>query len=93
VANSGRLALRYAAAEPRPDLILLDVMMPEMDGYQVIAQLREKPATKDIPVMFLTALGDADQVVHGLLLGAVDYITKPIQHAVVRARLKIQLQA
>lgn len=93
VANSGRGALRYAALEPVPDLILLDVMMPEMDGYTVLEQLRREPLTRDIPVVFLTALNDAGDEEHGLGLGAADYITKPIKPAVVLARVRTQLQA
>jgi putative two-component system response regulator len=87
VANSGRRALQVAASEPRPDLILLDVMMPEMDGYAVIAELRANPLTRDIPVIFVTAMdADADEE-HGLSLGAVDYIAKPIRPAIVLARV------
>ncbi len=87
VANSGRRALQVAASEPKPDLILLDVMMPEMDGYAVIAELRANPLTRDIPVIFVTAMdADADEE-HGLSLGAVDYITKPIRPAIVLARV------
>jgi putative two-component system response regulator len=92
-ANSGESALRAAAGQPRPDLILLDVMMPGMDGYKVLARLRENPATRDIPVMFLTALAGVDDEEHGLRLGAADYITKPIKPAVVLARVRTQLQA
>lgn len=92
-ANSGRTALRYASAEPRPDLILLDVMMPEMDGYQVLACLRADPATRSIPVVFLTALGEAGEEEKGLLLGAADYITKPIRPNLVLARVRTQLEA
>lgn len=93
VANSGRSALRYAALEPVPDLILLDVMMPEMNGYAVLEQLHREPLTRDIPVIFLTALNDARDEEFGLGLGAVDYITKPIKPAVVLARVRTQLQA
>lgn len=93
VASSGRTALRFAAQTPRPDLILMDVMMPEMDGYRVLAQLSQEPDTKDIPVIFLTALGDAEDEERGLQQGAVDYITKPIQPAVVLARVRTQLLA
>jgi putative two-component system response regulator len=92
-ANSGHAALRYAAQTPQPDLILLDVMMPEMDGYEVLARLRLDPVTRDIPVVFLTALGDARDEEHGLELGAADYITKPIKPAVVLARVHTQLEA
>ncbi len=92
-ANSGESALRVAASLPRPDLVLLDVMMPVVDGYAVLARLREDQATRDIPVIFLTALADANDEEHGLQLGAVDYITKPIKPAVVLARVRTQLQA
>ncbi|MGZ8217275.1 response regulator [Methylomagnum sp.] len=92
-ANSGRAALRYAAEEPRPDLILLDVMMPEMDGYEVLARLGQNPVTQHIPVVFLTALGDPRDEAHGLRLGAADYITKPIRPEVVLARVVTQLDA
>lgn len=92
-ASSGEAALRYATATPPPDLILLDVVMPGMDGYQVLAQLREQPATRGIPVIFLTALGDARDEERGLELGAADYITKPIRPPVVLARVRTQLEA
>ena len=92
-ANSGESALRVAASQPKPDLVLLDVMMPGMDGYAVLARLRENPETCDIPVMFLTALAEADDEERGLHLGAADYITKPIKPAVVLARVRSQLQA
>ena len=77
--NSGERALRAAAGKPRPDLILLDVMMPEMDGYEVLWQLRQDPTTADIPVIFVTALDTSVDEAHGLELGAVDYITKPLK--------------
>jgi putative two-component system response regulator len=93
VANSGHAALRGAAQEPRPSLILLDIMMPEIDGYEVLRQLRAAPATRDIPIIFLTALDDARDEERGLELGAADYITKPIKPAVVLARVRTQLQA
>jgi putative two-component system response regulator len=93
VANSGRAALRHAGQAPRPDLILLDVMMPEMDGYQVLEHLAADPPTRDVPVIFLTALGDAEDEELGLQKGAVDYIAKPIQPAVVLARVRTQLLA
>jgi len=92
-ANSGESALRAAASQPRPDLVLLDVMMPGMDGYAVLARLQENPATRNIPVVFLTALAEADDEERGLQLGAADYITKPIKPAVVLARVRTQLQA
>ncbi len=92
-ANSGGAALRMAEQEPRPGLILLDIMMPEMDGYEVLRQLRSNPATEEIPVIFLTALNDTHNEENGLNLGASDYITKPIKSAVVLARVRTQLEA
>ena len=91
VASSGRLALRYAAQAPHPDLILLDVMMPAMDGHEVLRLLRQDAATRNIPVIFLTALSDAHEEERGLEGGAADYITKPIRPAVVLARVRTQL--
>ncbi len=93
VAISGAAALKIAAALPQPDLILLDVMMPDMDGYEVLRQLLSRAATRGIPVMFLTALGEPQDEERGLALGAVDYLTKPIQPSVVRARVRTQLLA
>lgn len=90
-ANSGRRALQVAASAPRPDLILLDVMMPEMDGYTVLTRLRDDPATAAIPVIFVTALDRISDEERGLALGAVDYISKPIKPALVLARVKIHL--
>ena len=92
-ATSGRAALRYAAQTPQPALILLDVMMPEMDGYEVLTQLRNDPATRDIPVIFLTALDNARDEERGFQHGAADYITKPIKPDVVLARVRSQLLA
>lgn len=91
-ANSGAAALRVATTAPRPDLILLDVMMPDMDGYQVLEKLKENPATTDIPVIFVTALGAEQDEEHGFKLGAVDYITKPIKPVVLLARVHAQLE-
>ena len=92
VANSGMRALKVARSDPRPDLILLDVMMPEMDGYAVLAELRQDPYTRDIPVMFVTAMdGDQDEE-YGLSLGAVDYITKPVRPAILLARVRTHLE-
>ncbi len=92
-ASSGVIALRYAAQEPHPSLILLDVMMPEMDGYEVMRQLRQNPDTRDIPVIFLTALDHARDEERGFQHGAADYITKPIKPDVALARVRSQLQA
>jgi putative two-component system response regulator len=91
-ANSGERALRVARSEPRPDLILLDVMMPGMDGHAVLHALREDPATREIPVIFVTALDDAADEELGLSLGAVDYLTKPITPPVALARVRTHLE-
>lgn len=91
-ATSGRQALRIAAIAPRPDLILLDVMMPDMDGYQVFERLRADPATCDIPVIFVTAMDSTEAEMSGLEAGAADYITKPIVPPVVLARIQTQLE-
>lgn len=92
VANSGERALRVAASEPRPDLILLDVMMPGLDGHEVLRRLRAEPSTAAIPVIFITAMDSAENEEFGLSFGAVDYITKPINPAIVQARIKTQLE-
>ncbi len=92
-ANSGENALRVASSEPCPDLILLDVMMPGMNGYTVLERLRKNPVTVDIPVIFVTALTDVDDEERGLVLGAADYISKPIKPALVLARVRTQLEA
>ncbi len=93
VANSGRVALDHAARYPCPDLILLDVMMPEMDGYQVLKRLHADPITQNIPVIFLTALSDTRDEETGLALGAADYITKPFKPALVLARVRTHLES
>ena len=90
-ATSGRKALIIAASAPRPDLVLLDVMMPEMDGFQVLEGLRANPATRDIPVIFVTAMDSREAELRGLDVGAVDYITKPVVPPVVLARVRTQL--
>jgi putative two-component system response regulator len=82
-ATSGELGMAAIRSEPRPDLILLDVMMPKEDGYSVLARLRDDPSTRDIPVIFVTALDDESNEELGLKLGAVDYIAKPIKPAIV----------
>lgn len=89
-ANSGARALKLAAAEPKPDLILLDVMMPDMDGYEVFGRLRSNSRTRDIPVVFVTAMNAAEDEEQGLELGAVDYIAKPLRPRVVLARVHTQ---
>lgn len=91
-ASSGAEALQVAASKDQPDLILLDIMMPEMDGYEVLRRLRQNPATANTPVIFLTALTSIEEEQYGLDLGAVDYITKPISPPVVLARVNTHLE-
>lgn len=90
-ASSGERALEIAARDPKPDLILLDVMMPGLDGYAVCARLKADPAAADIPVIFLTAKTQPQDEQNGFALGAVDYIAKPISPPVVLARVKTHL--
>jgi sigma-B regulation protein RsbU (phosphoserine phosphatase) len=92
VATSGADALEIAASEDRPDLVLLDIMMPEMDGYEVCQRLKADPATKDVPVIFVTAMSEVDDETKGFSLGAVDYITKPVRPPIVKARVAAQLE-
>jgi putative two-component system response regulator len=92
VANSGARALKIAASAPHPNLILLDVLMPDMDGYEVLRHLRANADTHDVPVIFVTAMDSAGDEERGLDLGAVDYITKPINPPIVLARVRTQLQ-
>lgn len=87
-AGDGHKALAIARSEPQPDLILLDVMMPEMDGFSVCRQLKDDPATRHIPVIFVTTLNASADEERGLTLGAVDYITKPLRLPIVRARVR-----
>jgi putative two-component system response regulator len=91
-ANSGRRALQIAGGDTPPDLILLDVMMPEMDGFDVIAHLKADPKTAEIPVIFVTAMDATEDEERGLDHGAVDYITKPLRPAIVRARVRTHLE-
>lgn len=91
-ANSGAAALRLAAAAPQPDLILLDLMMPGMDGYEVMQRLRAEAQTRDIPVICVTALDATDEEERGLSMGAVDYIAKPLRPSVVLARVRTQIE-
>ncbi|MDH1056331.1 two-component system response regulator [Aquipseudomonas alcaligenes] len=89
-AKDGAKALELAARE-KPELILLDVMMPGMTGYEVCAQLKATPATSAIPVIFVTALADVEDEAQGFAVGAVDYITKPVSPAIVKARVRTHL--
>ncbi|MBF0271717.1 MAG: diguanylate cyclase [Magnetococcales bacterium] len=91
LAKNGEQALQRVRAVPPPDLILLDIMMPEVDGYQVLERLQADPTTQKIPVIFITAMGDVADEAKGLSLGAVDYISKPISLAIVEARVKTHL--
>ncbi|MES2150851.1 MAG: HD domain-containing phosphohydrolase [Pseudomonadota bacterium] len=89
-AKDGPRALELAQQE-RPDLVLLDVMMPGMTGYEVCAALKARPASAAVPVIFVTALTDTADEVEGFEAGAVDYITKPVSPAIVRARVRTHL--
>ena len=91
VAKNGEHALRRARSETGPDLILLDIMMPGMDGYEVCRQLKAGKETAHIPVIFITAMEADSEETRGLDLGAVDYITKPISPPIVRARVRAHL--
>jgi putative two-component system response regulator len=91
IANGGEKALRIAQAAQKPDLILLDIMMPEVDGFEVCRRLKADPSTRDIPVIFLTAKTDAETERQGLELGAVDFITKPISPPRTLARVRTHL--
>ena len=92
VANSGERALEIAQSDTPPDLILLDIMMPGMDGYEVCRRLKAREATKDIPIIFITAMADVENESMGFALGAVDYISKPFNKAVVKARIRVHMQ-
>ena len=90
VATSGLDAIK-AAMEKKPDLILLDVMMPGMDGYEVCKRLKSQPETMDIPVIFVTAMDEEKDETRGFLLGAVDYIVKPVNPVIVKARVQTHI--
>jgi len=92
MATSGQAALEIATSSDPPDLILLDIMMPEMDGYEVCQKLKEGEKTREIPVIFITALAEAEDETKGLNLGAIDYITKPFNPDIVKARVKNHLE-
>jgi len=91
VAINGERALKIALGAEPPDLILLDVMMPGINGYEVCERLKANPETRDIPVIFVTAMSEIEDEARGLALGAVDYITKPISPAIVLARVRTHL--
>ena len=92
VATSGKSALEIMSQAEKPDLVLLDVMMPEMDGYQVCRSIKADPSTWDIPVIFVTAKVQAEDQQMGFDLGAVDYITKPFEIPLVIARINVHLR-
>ncbi len=91
VAINGEKALELAGSGHPPDLILLDIMMPGLNGYEVCQRLKANPATRTIPVIFVTALGEVDDETRGLELGGVDYVTKPISPPIVKARIRTHL--
>jgi len=91
-ATSGEKALELAQRLPRPDLILLDIKMPGMDGYSVLARLKANPTTAEIPVIFVTALSEAADEARGLTLGVADYIAKPVNPDLLHQRIRIQLE-
>lgn len=91
-ANSGEKSLELAQRQPRPDLILLDIKMPGMDGYSVLSHLKANPDTADIPVIFVTALSESADEARGLTLGVADYITKPVNPDLLHLRIRIQLE-
>src|ERR1700734_2121173 len=91
VTTSGSKALELVKVAPLPDLVLLDVVMPEMDGYEVCKRLKMDPETRDIPVIFLTGQTEVEDETKGFDVGAVDYIHKPFPPAVVKARVQTHL--
>ncbi|MBF0152136.1 MAG: two-component system response regulator [Magnetococcales bacterium] len=91
IATNGRLALKIAFSPSPPDLILLDVMMPDMDGHEVCRLLKRDERTSDIPVLFVTAKSDVEDEAFGFSLGAADYLTKPVSLPIVLARVKTHL--
>jgi putative two-component system response regulator len=93
IANNGENALKFVQEDPQPDLILLDIMMPGLSGYDVCKILKDDPTTRDIPIIFLTAITATDDEKKGLELGAVDFITKPVNPPIVMARVATQLHA
>ncbi len=91
VAKNGKEALKLAISNHPPDLVLLDIMMPEIDGYEVCERLKSSAGTSDIPVIFITARGLEEDETRGFEAGAVDYITKPVKPGIVRSRVKTHL--
>jgi two-component system, sensor histidine kinase and response regulator len=91
LATDGKSAIKILATN-KIDLILLDIMMPEMDGFEVCKILKEKPETKDIPIIFLTARSETEDIVKGFQIGGVDYVTKPFKKEELHARVTCQIQ-
>jgi len=91
LARGGEQALQAAMQKPQPDAILLDIMMPGIDGYEVCKRLKANNATKDIPVIFLTAKNDIEDAQRGFDVGGADYITKPVLPPVVLARIQTHI--
>ncbi|MFA9389861.1 MAG: response regulator [Prolixibacteraceae bacterium] len=92
IALNGEKALQLAAADPKPDLILLDIMMPGMSGFEVCIQLRSNEETKNIPIIFITAMNSVNDVLTGFKIGAQDYITKPFDFNELMARVETQME-
>src|SRR3954463_12868307 len=90
-ATNGEQALKIAHGDPPPDLILLDVMMPEMSGHEVCQRLKAESSTRKIPVIFVTAMNQVEDEERGFTLGAVDYIPKPVSPPIVKARVRTHL--
>ncbi|MES9888360.1 MAG: HD domain-containing phosphohydrolase, partial [Candidatus Sedimenticola sp. 6PFRAG1] len=92
IALDGKTALEVVRSDPMPDLILLDIMMPDMNGYEVCRQLKEYPETSSIPVIFISAKNEVEDERQGLIIGAVDYIRKPFSPSIVAARVRVHLE-
>ena len=92
VAKEGRKALQICGGENPPDIILLDIVMPNLNGYQVLQRLSKSPRTREIPVIFVTSKGESEEEYLGLSLGAVDYLVKPVNPSIVRARVATHLE-
>src|SRR5262252_4290699 len=92
IALNGEMALQAAARNP-PDLVLLDIMMPGMDGYEVCRRMRQMPETAEVPIMFLSSLEEVQNKTRGFEVGANDYLTKPFEMLEVKARVKSLLKA
>jgi len=91
-ATNGQKAIDIAHKDPKPDLIILDILMPQMDGYEVCKILQDAPNTKDIPIIFVTSLSDVEEQDRGIELGAVDYIHKPISPKLTKQRIATHLK-